>query len=52
MVGEVVSLCDLGISAEEERTELEYAASISFSRPAAQNVLDAVASRSGHLVSA
>lgn len=48
----MVSLCDFDISAEEKRRELGYAASMSFSRSANQNVLDAIASRTGHLVSA
>lgn len=52
LAGEVVSLRDLGISAEEKRMGLEYAASVSFFRPTTQNVLDAVTSRTGHLVSA
>ena len=51
LMGEMVSLCNLGISPEEERTEPEFAASILFSGPAAQNVLDAVTSRTVHLVS-
>lgn len=48
---EVVSLCDFDISAEE-RTKRGYAASTFFSRSANQKVLDAMAGRTGHLVSA
>lgn len=49
---EVVSLCNFDINAEKERTELGYAASMFFSRSANQNVLDAMAGRTDHLVSA
>lgn len=52
LLGKVVSLCDFDIRAEEESPELGHAASMSFSRSAYQNVLDASASRTGHLVSA
>lgn len=38
--GKVVSLCDFDICAEEESPELGYAASMSFSRSAYQNVLE------------
>ena len=52
LVGRVVSSCALDVSADEARTQPGYAASVSVSRPVAQNVLDAVTSRTGHLVSA
>ena len=51
-VGKVVSLGAFARSAEEESAELGCAASMSLSRSANQNVLDATASRTGHLVSA
>lgn len=52
LLGKVVSLCEFEIRAEEESPELGYAASMSFSRSAYENALDATASGTGHLVSA